>query len=100
MSYSKGALIERLALEWAYILRVRTRWNNDTDMRHAFGERAVADLERIGVPRAIILQLMFVSHIEVELHGSKTSADQPIYERHRDSLGISVKRRNSFHRPS
>jgi hypothetical protein len=80
VSYSKGALIERLALEWAYILRVRTRWNDDTDMRHAFGERAVADLERIGVPRATILQLMSVSHVEVELHGSKTSADQPIYE--------------------
>ncbi|MET0639888.1 MAG: hypothetical protein ABWZ19_07750 [Hyphomicrobium sp.] len=80
VSYSKGALVERLALEWAYILRVRTRWNDDTDMRHAFGERAVADLERIGVPRATILQLMSVSHVEVELHGSKTLADQAIYE--------------------
>jgi transglutaminase-like putative cysteine protease len=75
----QGSLIEHLAQKWAYILRVRTRWNDDTDLRQSFGERALADLGRLGVSHATIRQLISVLHIEVELHewaGSGTDAEQ------------------------
>ena len=63
-----GNEIERLAREWGYILRVRTRWNGDADLREAFGERAANDLESLGIDRIFIQQIAAAGHVEVELH--------------------------------
>jgi hypothetical protein len=60
--------IERMAREWGYILRVRTRWNGDADLRRDFGERAVGDLEKLGIDRNFIQGIVPAGHVEVELH--------------------------------
>jgi hypothetical protein len=65
----RQAAIERLAEEWTYILRSRTRWADDADLRQSFRGRALDDLERIGVPRTFMKKLASASHVEVELHG-------------------------------
>ena len=61
--------LERLAEEWTYILRSRTRWADDADLRQSFRGRALDDLERVGVPRTFMKKLASASHVEVELHG-------------------------------
>ncbi|MGH9199806.1 MAG: hypothetical protein ACRD2A_01045, partial [Vicinamibacterales bacterium] len=58
----------RLAQEWTYILRSRTRWADDEDLRQSLRERALDDLENIGVPRTFLKKLTSTSHVEVELH--------------------------------
>lgn len=63
-----GPAIERMAREWGYILRVRTRWNGDPDLRQDFGERAVNDLKRLGIDRAFIQKIVPAGHVELELH--------------------------------
>lgn len=60
--------LEVLAKEWGYILRSRTRWAGDPDLRQSFRERALKDLGRMGVPRQFIKRLASVRHVEVELH--------------------------------
>jgi hypothetical protein len=69
VNFAAGAALERLAVEWAYTLRVRTRWNDDINLRQTLGDRALADLGRIGVRRAFVQRLAAVDFIEVELHG-------------------------------
>jgi hypothetical protein len=64
----RGAPLERLAQEWAYILRSRSRWADKPDARLSLRARALADLERAGVPRAFMRRLASVGHVEVELH--------------------------------
>jgi hypothetical protein len=63
----RDAPIERIAAEWTYILRSRTRWVDDGAIRHAFRDRALADLERLGVGRAFVEGMTACKHIEVEL---------------------------------
>jgi hypothetical protein len=65
----RHARVERLAEEWTYILRSRTRWADDQGLRQAARERALDDLERVGVPRTFMKRLASCSHVEVELHG-------------------------------
>jgi hypothetical protein len=65
----RRAEIERLAEEWTYILRSRTRWLDDDELRESFRERALEALEQIGVPRAFMKKLAPSGHVEVELHG-------------------------------
>lgn len=67
-----GPPLIRLAEEWAYVLRSRARWVDDDSVREAFRERALADLERLGVPRAFVRQLATTTHVEVELHAWNT----------------------------
>lgn len=62
-----GAAIVRMAMRWGYILRVRTRWAGDTDMREYFGERAVEDFAKLGLPRKLVQDFALVRHIEIEL---------------------------------
>lgn len=64
---SQPALV-RLADEWAYVLRSRARWVDHDAVRESFRDRALADLERLGVERGIIKRLATASHVEVELH--------------------------------
>ncbi len=45
------AKLERLAQEWGYILRERSRWSADTNLRDDFSTRAIEDLEHVGLPR-------------------------------------------------
>src|SRR6185295_11941934 len=60
--------IVRLAEEWAYILRSRSRWKDDDDVREKYRQRALDDLERLGVPSAFMKQMASRQHVEVELH--------------------------------
>jgi len=57
-----------MAAHWAYVLRVRTRWAGDPDMRDDFGARAASDLGKLGIEPDVIQRLALVSHIEIELH--------------------------------
>lgn len=65
---ARSAPLERLAEEWAYILRSRTRWADKPEIRRSIRSRALDDLECAGVPRAFMRQLVSVYHVEVELH--------------------------------
>ena len=65
---SRSAPLQRLAEEWTYILRSRTRWADDADLRLNVRERALEDLERVGVRRTFIKKLAQGQHVEVELH--------------------------------
>ena len=60
--------IVRLAEEWSYILRSRTRWKDDDEIREAYRQRALDDLERLGVPQRFMKQMASRQHVEVELH--------------------------------
>lgn len=62
------APLQRLAEEWTYILRSRTRWSDDPDLRLSVRDRALRDLEHVGVPLAFLKKLATASHVEVELH--------------------------------
>ena len=65
---SRHAPVVRLAEEWTYILRARTRWADDPNLRLAVRDRALGDLEQVGVPRAFMKKLATATHVEVELH--------------------------------
>jgi hypothetical protein len=58
----------RLAQEWGYILRARARWAADPDLRTTIADRALKDLESVGIDQAFLQQLATVARIEVELH--------------------------------
>jgi hypothetical protein len=60
--------LPRLAQQWNYILRARARWASDPDLRSTIGDRAIEDLNSIGVHRDFLRQLALVDRIEVELH--------------------------------
>jgi hypothetical protein len=64
---SAGPTIMRMAMQWGYILRVRTRWAGDTDMREYFGARAIEDLAKLGIKLPKIQEFALVKHIEIEL---------------------------------
>ena len=59
-----------MATNWTYVLRVRTRWAGDPDMREYFEVReAIADLGKLGIQAEDFVQrLALFKHIEVELH--------------------------------
>jgi hypothetical protein len=65
---TRAAPLARLAQEWSYILRARSRWAGDAELRKSLGARALDDLERVGIPRAFVQNLASVNNIEVELH--------------------------------
>lgn len=67
-SVSRDAPLKRLAEEWTYLLRVRTRWADDADLRLAVRERALEGLRQAGISKAFVGQLAQASHVEVELH--------------------------------
>jgi hypothetical protein len=59
--------ILKLAREWSYILRVRTRWSGDPDMRDYFETRAIEDLKKLGMKSEDLQQFASAEHIEIEL---------------------------------
>jgi hypothetical protein len=61
------ASVEKLAHEWSYILRVRTRWSGDPDMRDYFEQRAIEDLGKLGLKPEDLQQFASADHIEIEL---------------------------------
>jgi hypothetical protein len=63
-----GPAVVRMAMHWGYILRVRTRWAGDPDMRDYFGTKAVDDLAELGIPRETVQRFAAVKHIEIELY--------------------------------
>jgi hypothetical protein len=65
---TRDARIVRLAEEWTYRLRSRTRWADDDDLRRSLRARALDDLERLGVPRDFMQDMAACRHAEVELH--------------------------------
>ncbi len=67
-------IIGRMAKQWGYILRVRTRWAGDADMRDNFGEKAINDFKDLGIGPDAIQQFASVKHIEVEVYDSGLKA--------------------------
>jgi len=65
---SRQAPFRRLSEEWTYVLRARTRWADDPDLRIDIRERALEGLERAGVSREFMRRLASATHVEVELH--------------------------------
>ena len=59
--------IVRIADEWTYILRSRSRWADDDDIREIYRERALDDLNTLGVSRAFMRRMASSPHVEVEL---------------------------------
>lgn len=62
------ARLPRLAQEWSYLLRVRSRWAQDSDLRKSVADRAVKDLASVGVSRERLRELAAAEQIEIELH--------------------------------
>ena len=60
--------LPRLAQQWNYVLRGRARWATTLDLRCMISDRAIEDLNSIGVHRDFLRQLALVDCIEVELH--------------------------------
>ena len=73
----RSAPLTRLAEEWTYVLRSRTRWADDADLRLSVRDRALRDLEHVGVRRAFMKKLATAQHVEVELH-SWDAADHDV----------------------
>ena len=75
-------IISRMAMQWGYILRVRTRWAGDVDMRDHFGAKAISDFNDLGITSEYIQQFASVKHIEVELSdsGLKTADGTPVLD--------------------
>jgi hypothetical protein len=69
-------LIEKEAAEWMYVLRNRSRWSGDEDLRADLRRRAVASLAAIGVDEAALRKITAARsrHVEVEFHD--TAADE------------------------
>ncbi len=63
----RDAPLARLAEEWTYILRSRTRWANHDEIRQSFRGRALDDLVRLGIARQFVKAMASCRHIEVEL---------------------------------
>jgi hypothetical protein len=73
-----AAKILRMANHWSYVLRVRTRWAHDVDMREYFGTRAIADLKELDLSADTIQRLASFTHIEIEFHRwEQTGPDAP-----------------------
>jgi hypothetical protein len=74
--------IVRMAMHWGYILRVRTRWAGDPDMRDYFGGRAIGDLAELGITDTAIRQFASVQHIEIELYDRQSAGTKtdPVLE--------------------
>jgi CHAT domain len=65
--------LERIAEEWTYILRSRTRWADDMSIRPLFRDRALDDLDKMGASRADVKLLATTRLVEVELHSWDTT---------------------------
>lgn len=77
-----SAPLKRLAQEWSYILRTRSRWAGNEDLRKSFATRALDDLKSVGIPGKDVQKLATAGHIEVEQHGLKPADENAaqIYE--------------------
>jgi hypothetical protein len=60
--------LPRLAQEWAYLLRVRSRWASDVELRKSIAKRAVDDLKSVGVSLDRLRAMAQADRIEIELH--------------------------------
>ena len=67
-SIENAELLPRIAQEWTYLLRVRSRWASDPEQRKSIGKRAAKDLERVGISSKRLRELAHVNRIEVELY--------------------------------
>ena len=70
--------IERMAMQWGYILRVRTRWAGNADIRDNFGIKAINDLMELGVKRKKLQEFASVEQIEVEFNYSVSNIEDAI----------------------
>ncbi|MBR0781266.1 hypothetical protein [Bradyrhizobium iriomotense] len=61
-------LLARIAQEWTYLLRARSRWASDTELRKSVAERAVKALASVGVTSERLRELATAERIEIEVH--------------------------------
>jgi hypothetical protein len=82
LSGKAAQTIVRMALRWGYILRVRTRWAGNSDMREYFASKAVEDLAELGLGRDTVQRFASVSHIEIELFNRQPAEPKanPVFE--------------------
>lgn len=76
------APIQRMAEEWTYLLRSRTRWADDINLRVRIRQRALEDLRRLVARPEFFRALATAAHVEVELHDwdVKDAAAAPLHE--------------------
>jgi hypothetical protein len=73
--------LPHLARKWSYILRARSRWRDDPDIRDDISKEALTDLQDIGVPLTFVQRLTAVKHVEVEVHAPpEDNSSDPIHE--------------------
>lgn len=58
--------IVRLADEWTYILRSRSRWSDDDEIQQFYRERALDDLKSLGINRAFMKRIVAYQHQKVD----------------------------------
>jgi hypothetical protein len=63
-------IIKELAAEWMYILRNRSRWSGDEDLRGELRVRAAETLAKLGVGETELRSIVAARtrHVEVEFH--------------------------------
>jgi hypothetical protein len=63
-------VIKELAAEWMYILRNRSRWSGDEDLRADLRARAAETLDKLGVGERELRSIVAARtrHVEVEFH--------------------------------
>lgn len=72
------AIIRELAAKWMYILRNRSRWSGDDDLRGQLRTRAVHDLNALGVDDAALRKIVSARsrHVEVEFHDDEGTQEE------------------------
>ena len=90
-------IIKELAAEWMYILRNRSRWSGDDDIRAEMRSRAAATLAKLGVGETELKTIVAARsrHVEVEFHDPENAArekDAPARRPTREELEAAERR--------
>lgn len=65
-----GKKLVKLAAEWMYVMRNRSRWAGDEGLKDAVSKRAVKTLQELGIARPVLQQIVAADSRHVELEFS------------------------------
>src|SRR4030095_12568123 len=73
-----SAPVKKLAAKWMYILRNRSRWSDDEDLKAEIATDAKTDLEQLGITEAALKRVNASPsrHVEVEIVDEHASGDR------------------------